>query len=140
MLRFTRSFLWGALAAVALTAGCGGGGSAIVGTWVSAPDALDEFEEFTSLPEEQRTMIRAQNGTFELEMTFTSDKMTAVAKFMGQNHPKEFSYKVKSDTGNKMVFETTDEDGKVETVGAEIKGDLLLLSKGNNEKFALRRK
>ena len=85
-------------------------------------------------------MIRAQNGTFELEMTFTSDKMTAVAKFMGQNHPKEFSYKVKSDTGNKMVFETTDEDGKVETVGAEIKGDLLLLSKGNNEKFALRRK
>ena len=140
MLRFARSFLWVALVAVALTAGCGGGGSSLVGTWVLDVKAFEEFDEFKEMPEEQRKMTMAMMAMIEMELTFTSDKMTFHAKIMGQDKSDEMSYEIKSQTGNKMVLESTDKEGKKETVNAEIKGDLLFLSKGGNEKFALRRK
>ncbi len=140
MLRFTRSFLWVALAAVALTAGCGGGGASLVGTWVLDVEATKEWDDFKKMPEGQRKIMEAMLPMIEMEMTFTSDKMTFSAKIMGQDQSEEFGYKIKSQTGTKMVLESTDKDGKVETINAEIKGDLLFLSKGGNEKFALRRK
>ncbi len=140
MLRFTRSFLWVALAAVALTAGCGGGGASLVGTWVLDVEATKEWDEFKGMPEGPRKMMEAMLAMIEMEMTFTSDKMTFSAKIMGQDQSEEFGYKIKSQTGNKMVLESTDKDGQKKTVNVEIKGDLLFISKGDNEKLALRRK
>ncbi len=139
MLRFTRSFLWVALAAVALTAGCGGGGTSLIGTWVLDVKALEEFDEFKNLPDEQRKMAEAMMAMIELELTFTTDTVLFNAKMGGEEQKEEASYEIKSQTGNKMVLEATDKDGKVEMINAEIKGDLLFLSK-DNQKFALRRK
>ncbi len=140
MLRFTRSFLWVGLVAVALTAGCGGGGASLVGTWVLDADALKEFDQFKEMTDQERKMAEAMMAMFELELTFTADKVTFKAKMMGNEQIEEASYTVKSQTGNKMVLESTDKDGQKKTVNVEIKGDLLFISKGDNEKLALRRK
>ncbi len=88
----------------------------------------------------RNSMTMAMMAMIEMEMTFTSDKMVFKGKIMGQPKSDEMSYKITSQTGNKMVLETTDQDGKKQTLNAEIKGDLLFLSKGDTEKFALRRK
>ena len=73
-------------------------------------------------------------------MSITADTMKFSGQLKGQKESEELRYKIRKRTDGKMVLETTDAQGDLETVTAEVKGDLLLLSRGKWEMFPLRRK
>ena len=141
MLRFARSFLWVALVAVALTAGCGAGdGDTLIGTWALDADALEEMPDFEKMSDQEKQMAKALIGIMKVEITFSSNgKMKAVAEAMGQKEEYEADY-TSTDKGNGTYeIKTTEEDGTPKTVTVELKGDLLFVTDGA-QKFPLRRK
>ena len=125
--------------ALVLAAGCGSG-ARLEGEWTLDAQAIEEFDAYRQLTDDRKKMLQGRLKMLELEMSITADTMKFSGQLKGQKESEELRYKIRKRTDGKMVLETTDAQGDLETVTAEVKGDLLLLSRGKWEMFPLRRK
>ena len=137
--RPTRCLSYIGTVAVLLAAGCGSGAS-LEGEWTLDAQAIEEFDAYRQLTDDRKKMLQGRLKMLELEMSITADTMKFSGQLKGQKESEELRYKIRKRTDGKMVLETTDAQGDLETVTAEVKGDLLLLSRGKWEMFPLRRK
>ena len=124
---------------VLLPAGCGSG-SSLEGEWTLDAQAIEEFDTYRELTDDRKKMLRGMLKMLELEMSITADTMKFSGQLNGRQESEELRYKIQKRADGKLLLETTNTQGEQETVTAEVKGDLLLLSRGKWEMFPLRRK
>ena len=115
-----------ALACFLVLAGCGGDlHGKMVGDWKVDADYMKNMDEYKNASAEEKGMLDMMAGSMQLSIT--DDTLEMKMSFMGKEDSKKASYVVKSQDGDTLTIETTDEDGKKETGKVRFDGDTMVI-------------
>ena len=109
------------------------------GTWQLDKSAMKENDQYKNAPDIQKAAMDKMFEMMKMEMTFDDGKMTGSYGSVGQEEKMNATYEVKSEDGDKLVLESTEEGGKTETVTCWVTDDKLTFE-AKGEKFTLIRK